>query len=82
MSNLVIELLLRLIKPMAAVLLGAIVYFVAVALGEPASIALALLVVPVWRGLHPARPGEPDLGRSRRRTRRAPRVLCRFQRSC
>jgi hypothetical protein len=42
-SNLVIEILLRLIKPLIAVVLGALVYFVAVALGEPASIALALL---------------------------------------
>ena len=43
MSNLIIEILLRLIKPLIAVILGAVVYFVAVALGEPASIALALL---------------------------------------
>ena len=43
MSNLVIELLLRLIKPLIAVILGLIVYLVATALGEPASIALALI---------------------------------------
>lgn len=43
MSNLVIELLLRLIKPLIAVILGLIVYLVAVGLGEPASISLALL---------------------------------------
>ena len=43
MSNLVIELLLRLIKPLIAVLLGLGVYVVAVALGEPASVSLALL---------------------------------------
>lgn len=43
MSNLVIEILLRLIKPLAAVLLGALVFTAAVALGEPASITLALL---------------------------------------
>ena len=43
MSNLIIELLLRLIKPLIAVLLGLGVYLVAVALGEPASISLALL---------------------------------------
>jgi hypothetical protein len=42
-SNLVGELLLRLIKPAAAVLIGAVVFAVAVALGEPASIPLALL---------------------------------------
>jgi hypothetical protein len=42
-SNLVIEILLRLIKPLIAVVLGALVYLVAVALGEPPSIALALL---------------------------------------
>jgi hypothetical protein len=42
-SNLVIELLLRLIKPLIAVLLGAVVYLVALALGEPPSIALGLL---------------------------------------
>ena len=43
MSNLVIELLLRLIKPLIAVILGLIVYLVAVGIGEPASISLALL---------------------------------------
>ena len=43
MSNLIIELLLRLIKPLIAVLLGLGVYVVAVALGEPASVSLALL---------------------------------------
>jgi hypothetical protein len=42
-SNLVIELLLRLIKPLFAVLLGAVVYVIALGLGEPASIALGLL---------------------------------------
>jgi len=42
-SNLVIELLLRLVKPLIAVVLGALVYFVATALGEPGSITLALL---------------------------------------
>ena len=34
MSNLINEILLRLLKPLAAVLLGAIVYFVAVAAGR------------------------------------------------
>ena len=43
MSNLVAELLLRLIKPGLAVLLGLLVFAVAVSLGEAASIALALL---------------------------------------
>jgi hypothetical protein len=43
MSNLVFEFLLRLVKPMAAVLLGALVYMVATTLGEPGSVALALL---------------------------------------
>jgi hypothetical protein len=43
MSNLVFEVLLRLVKPMAAVLLGLLVYVVATALGEPGSVALALL---------------------------------------
>jgi hypothetical protein len=42
-SNLVFELLLRLVKPGIALILGLIVYIVAVALGEPGSIALALL---------------------------------------
>jgi hypothetical protein len=42
-SNLVAEILLRLVKPAAAVLLGALIYFVATALGEPGSISLALL---------------------------------------
>jgi hypothetical protein len=43
MSNLVIEILLRLIKPLAAALLGALVFVVAVAVGEPPSVGLALL---------------------------------------
>ena len=43
MSNLVAELLLRLVKPAMAVLLGLVVYLVAVALGEPGSVALALV---------------------------------------
>jgi hypothetical protein len=43
MSNLVIEILLRLVKPLAAALLGALVFAVAVVLGEPASVGLALL---------------------------------------
>ena len=43
MSNLVFEILLRLVKPLIAVVLGVLVYFVATALGEPGSIALALL---------------------------------------
>jgi len=42
-SNLVFEILIRLIKPTAAVLIGALIYLVAVGLGEPASIALGLL---------------------------------------
>lgn len=43
MSNLVAEILLRLIKPILAVILGAVVYVVATALGEPGSVSLALL---------------------------------------
>ena len=43
MSNLVFEILLRLIKPVIAVVLGALIYWVATALGEPGSIPLALL---------------------------------------
>jgi hypothetical protein len=43
MSNLVSEILLRLLKPLAAVILGVIVYAAVTALGEPGSIALALL---------------------------------------
>jgi hypothetical protein len=43
-SNLVNEVLLRLVKPLIAAVLGAIVYLVAVGpLGEPASVSLALL---------------------------------------
>jgi hypothetical protein len=42
-SNLVYEILLRLLKPLLAVILGAIIYLVATALGESGSIALALL---------------------------------------
>jgi hypothetical protein len=43
MSNLVAELLLRLVKSALALVLGAVVFGVALALGEPASAALALL---------------------------------------
>lgn len=43
MSNLLFELLLRLLKPLVAVVLGAIVYLVATLLSEPGSISLALL---------------------------------------
>jgi hypothetical protein len=43
LSNLVFEILLRLIKPLGAVVLGAVVYLVASALGEPGSVSLALL---------------------------------------
>jgi hypothetical protein len=42
-SNLVAEILLRLLKPLGAVVLGALVYIVALGAGEPASISLALL---------------------------------------
>ena len=43
MSNLVSEILLRLVKPVFAVLLGLVVFAVAVGLGQPASVELALL---------------------------------------
>jgi hypothetical protein len=43
MSNLVIEIMLRLVKPVAAALLGLLVYLVATWLGEPGSVQLALL---------------------------------------
>jgi hypothetical protein len=43
MSNLVIEVLLRLLKPLAATVLGAVVFAVALALGAEASITLGLL---------------------------------------
>jgi hypothetical protein len=43
-SNLVVEILLRLVKPAAAVVLGALVYWVATGLlGAPGSVVLALL---------------------------------------
>jgi hypothetical protein len=42
-SNLVIELLLRLIKPAAALAIGVILFAIAVGLGEPASWSLGLL---------------------------------------
>ena len=42
-SNLIAEILLRLIKPIVAVVLGLVVYVIATALGEPGSISLALL---------------------------------------
>ncbi|CAN5727384.1 hypothetical protein BH23CHL7_BH23CHL7_09400 [soil metagenome] len=43
MSHLVIEILLRLAKAGAAALLGLAVFVVALAIGEPASVTLALL---------------------------------------
>jgi hypothetical protein len=43
MSNLVFEILLRLAKAGAAALLGLLVFVVALALGEPASVNLVLL---------------------------------------
>jgi hypothetical protein len=42
-SNLVAEILLRLVKPAIAALLGLVIYLVATGLGEPGSVALALL---------------------------------------
>jgi hypothetical protein len=42
-SNLISELLLRLIKPTAAALLGLLIYLVALGLGEPGSVTLALV---------------------------------------
>jgi hypothetical protein len=43
-SNLVIEMLLRLVKPALAVLLGGLIYWIATGLGgAPGSIELALL---------------------------------------
>jgi hypothetical protein len=43
LSNLVFEILLRLVKPTAAALIGVLVYVVATALGEPASVTLGLV---------------------------------------
>ena len=43
MSNLVVEILLRLVKPAAAIAIGVVVFAIAVGLGEPASIGLGLL---------------------------------------
>lgn len=46
MSNLVIEMLLRLIKPLLAVLLGGLIYWTATGLGgAPGSVELALLSI-------------------------------------
>jgi hypothetical protein len=42
-SNLVAEILLRLLKPLIALMLGALIYFVATAMGEPGSVALFLV---------------------------------------
>ncbi len=42
-SNLVAEILLRLVKPTIAFLLGLVIYVIAVLLGEPGSFALFLL---------------------------------------
>ena len=43
MSNLVAEILLRLIKPTVAALLGVVIYAVAIGFGEPGSFGLFLL---------------------------------------
>ncbi len=44
MSNLINEILLRLVKPLLAAILGAVVFWVATGpLGAPASVSLALL---------------------------------------
>ena len=43
MSNLVYEILLRLIKPLAAALLGLAIFVVAIAFGETGSFSLFLL---------------------------------------
>jgi hypothetical protein len=43
MSNLVYEILLRAVKPLAAALIGLLIYFVATSLGEPGSVSLALV---------------------------------------
>jgi chromate transport protein ChrA len=44
MSNLINELILRLVKPLIAAILGALVYWVATGLlSEPGSVSLALL---------------------------------------
>jgi hypothetical protein len=43
LSNLVVEILLRLLKPLAAALIGLVVYLVAVGLGEAPSPTLALI---------------------------------------
>jgi hypothetical protein len=43
LSNLVVEILLRLLKPLAAAVIAVVVYLVATALGEPGSIALFLI---------------------------------------
>ena len=46
MSNLVIEMLLRLIKPVLAVLVGGLIYWIATGLGgAPGSVELALLSI-------------------------------------
>jgi len=50
-SNLIGELLLRLIKPLVATILGALVFLVAVGLGEPGTIGLALVSWLVGAGL-------------------------------
>jgi hypothetical protein len=42
-SNLVSEILLRLIKPTVAALIGLVICLIAVAMGEPASFSLFLL---------------------------------------
>jgi hypothetical protein len=45
-SNLVIELLLRLVKPLLAVLLGGLIYWIATGLGgAPGSVDLGLLSI-------------------------------------
>ena len=43
MSNLVTEILLRLVKPTIAALLGIVIYAIAIAFGEPGSFSLFLI---------------------------------------
>ena len=66
MMNLVNEILLRLAKAGIGVLLGALVFAIAVWLGETPSVTLALLCWISAARLHPDRPGEPALGSAHR----------------
>ena len=86
MSNLVIEILLRLAKAGVAILLGAILYWVVTGpMAVAGSAELAAPQLPGRGGLRPARPGEPHLrspprGMARGAPHEGPRLTVRDRR--